>query len=191
MKALEKKELRRLCKARISELPADRRTDAGTAIAEIVQSTTAYKNSHMLFIYVSTEREPDTRKLIKQAWADGKQVCVPKCLGEGEMAACRIESMDELTPGAMGLLEPCHMENAVPREAIDCALIPCVGAGRDGTRLGHGGGYYDRFLAGQNMTRLCLCFEAVLFETVPKDENDAGMDAVITENGIAYDKKEG
>ena len=69
-------------------------------------------------------------------------------------------------------------------DGIDLALVPCMSVTRDGRRLGHGQGYYDRFLAGRPCRTLCLCYEALLCEDVPTDENDVRMDAVVTERGI-------
>ena len=66
------------------------------------------------------------------------------------------------------------------------ALIPCLAAGRDGVRLGRGGGYYDRFLAHYKGAKLLLCPEAVLTDTLPCDDWDAHFapEEILTEKGI-------
>ena len=185
----EKKRLRRLCRERVGAMPEEERRSAGAAIAEQILRSPAWRESHTVFLYVSTPREPDTSALLAQARAEGKTVCVPKCLSSGIMAACRVDSPDELKPGTLGLLEPENTERALPAEEIDLAVVPCVAAGRDGSRLGHGGGYYDRFLEGQRMKKLCLCFDCTLFDRVPREENDIRMDAVVTESGIFEEKR--
>ena len=48
-------------------------------------------------------------------------------------------------------------------------------------RLGHGGGYYDRYLAGRRVPAACLCRERLLLEKVPQDWNDFAVGFVITE----------
>ena len=56
---------------------------------------------------------------------------------------------------------------------------------RKGKRLGHGGGYYDRFLAaGRKPVTLCLCFEALLSDSVPTEPHDVPADYLATEEGI-------
>ena len=53
------------------------------------------------------------------------------------------------------------------------ALVPCLAASRDGVRLGRGGGYYDRFLAGFAGRALLACPAALVFDTLPADPWDA------------------
>ena len=93
-----------------------------------------------------------------------------------------------LGPGAFGILEPpADLPAADPAAfARPLALIPCLAAGRDGVRLGRGGGYYDRFLAHYKGAKLLLCPEAVLTDTLPCDDWDAHFapEEILTEKGI-------
>ena len=93
-----------------------------------------------------------------------------------------------MVPGAYGIPEPSGGEAVEPR-TIDLALIPCMAAARDGTRLGHGAGYYDAFIRNTRMVKWCLCFEALLLNDLPADPWDIAMDAVMTEAGV-YGLKE-
>lgn len=60
-------------------------------------------------------------------------------------------------------------------------IVPALGLGKDGTRLGKGKGYYDRYLATHQSLKIGLCFQEQLFETLPTDKHDQKMDYVITE----------
>ena len=71
----------------------------------------------------------------------------------------------------------------IPFPSIELAVVPCVCATPDGRRLGHGAGYYDRFLRAHPMPCLCLCFHALLLDDLPTGPTDFPMDAVITEEG--------
>ncbi len=135
-----------------------------------------------LFIYVSTEREPDTEGIIRKALEMRKRVFVPRCMGAGVMEALEIEDFDEeLFPGSFGIREPKEGKAAVPEE-IQLAVLPCVAASPDGRRLGHGGGYYDRFLAKTACPKAVLCFSRLLTEDIPMDVYDVKADKVIADD---------
>ena len=63
----------------------------------------------------------------------------------------------------------------------DLILVPCVAAARDGRRLGHGAGYYDRYLEGRGAETVCLCFRSCLRDDLPACGHDVRMDRVITD----------
>ena len=63
----------------------------------------------------------------------------------------------------------------------DLILVPCVAASPGGIRLGHGAGYYDRFLAEHSGKAVCLCFRALLRADLPMEETDIPMDLVISD----------
>ena len=181
--AEEKRALRREMKARRAALSAEYTQWADAEIRAAVLSSDAYRRAERLFVYVSVPGEPDTRGLIAAALRDGKRVYVPKCLGKGEMLAARIRSLKELVPGALSIPEPREISETAPASAFDLILAPCVAAGADGRRLGHGAGYYDRFLRGAQGPVWCLCYENMRAEDIPVDARDVSMDAVITEQG--------
>ena len=177
----EKKALRRLLKEKAAAIPPEKRRKYSAAITRSVLESAVYKNARSVFVYVSTPTEPDTRAILENALHAGKRVYVPKCIDMQTMQAVPIASLDELRPGRLGIYEPAHPpESAIPPD-IDLAVIPCVGASPQGARLGHGAGYYDRFLAACETYKLCLCFSALLTPELPQGPCDVPMDAVITE----------
>ncbi len=142
------------------------------------------QTAQRVFCYVSVKKEPDTRRLISQLLCMGKTVAVPRCETESIMHAHEITSFDALQPVRFGLLEPPKTAPYLAPEAFDLVLAPCVAVTKEGHRLGHGAGYYDRFLAKTNCPILCLCYEALLFDTLPCDTFDLRMDLVQTEETL-------
>jgi len=141
----------------------------------------AFKNSQILFIYVSKNDEVDTIKIIKYAFELGKTVCVPKCFDNSEVKAYEIKSFNDLELGSFNILEPKSYCKEIDKSNIDLAVIPCVTCDVDNNRLGYGKGFYDRFLVETTMKKICLCRKKVLQEKIPVDKNDVKMDMVVTE----------
>ena len=179
-----KQELRRAYKAFGAELTREYRAFADCAIRSYVLHSEAWQRAESVFVYVSMWAEPDTRALIDAALAAGKRVYVPLCCPDRTMKAVRIRSLDELRPGTLNIPEPPEEnETAAPGE-LDLAVVPCVTATADGARLGHGAGYYDRFLHLHACPAMCLCYGQMLADALPMDEHDIRMDFVATEAGI-------
>ena len=191
---MEKRELRKLIRSEASMLSGEYIDAANAAIFERVIALPEYIAAGSLFSYVSCEREPDTRRIIRYALARGKRVYVPRITGSGRMEATRIDALDSLRPDRYGILTPVAGETASPSE-LEFSLIPCLSATPDGYRLGHGGGYYDRFFApaaraesapafGAVMNGAVLCFERLLSAELPAGPHDVQFGIVVTETRI-------
>ncbi len=175
----KKTALRREIRARAERMTEEYRRNADAAIRRAVLQSEAWQRAESVFLYVSTRTEPDTRGLLADALREGKALYVPLCRADKTMEAVRVRSLAELRPGMRGIPEP--PEDGERAQAPDLAVVPCVSASRDGRRLGHGAGYYDRFLEKTPCRTLCLCYEALLSDEIPTDEHDVRMDAVATE----------
>jgi 5-formyltetrahydrofolate cyclo-ligase len=68
-------------------------------------------------------------------------------------------------------------------DTIDFILVPGVAFSKDRHRLGRGGGFFDRLLAGRaaKAFKLGLCFSFQLLESIPTEPHDIVMDAVVTD----------
>ena len=174
-----KKALRKSVTTRVKLLPGAYRAAASRSIAEQVLASGEYRAAKRIFLYIGMPTEPDTAGIIEAALSDGKDVYVPKCISRTEMLAVRIKSTADLVPGAYGIPEPVDLSETIGPDTIDLILVPCVSAWTDGRRLGHGAGYYDRFLKGNADKTLCLCFRKALSPDIPTDENDVRMHRVI------------
>ena len=103
------------------------------------------------------------------------------------MSAVRIYNMKNLTKGMFGILEPENCSEKISAKELDIIFVPCLSACLSGKRLGHGRGYYDRFLSGHNEKAICLCFREMLCGEIPMTENDVYMPLVLTENFYEQD----
>lgn len=153
-------------------------------IAEHVLSFVEEQNVQTVFLYAAFQNEPETESLIKKLLVLGKNVALPRCEKYGRMTMLRVTDISSLSPGAYGILEPKETEAVLP-EAADLVLIPGCVFGRDMTRLGYGGGYYDRYLPlCTKAIKAGLCYEISLKDTLPTENFDVKMDCIITEKGL-------
>ncbi len=104
--------------------------------------------------------EPETRRMRFQRWWPG----------------C------PMAPDAYGIPEPDGTPVVVP----ELLLVPCVGFGPGGIRLGYGGGYYDRMLASLDPrpATLGLAFASGWVPTLEPGPHDIPLDAILTEDGL-------
>lgn len=179
-----KKELRKEMKAMRKALTKEQITQESEKIIRRLLETEEYKNAKTIFSYVSFEEEADTIALIRQAFADGKKVAVPKVSGN-EMEFYPIMSLDELKPGYYGILEPVTKE--IEKETEGMLIVPGLAFDFSYNRMGYGGGFYDRYLHAHPKHQLVKAALAYDFQMVPKietEEHDQKMDMVITPSKI-------
>ena len=158
---------------------------ASETIREKVMEMPCFKESHKVFCYVSLDTEVQTDEIMKACLKD-KELYVPKCVSKTQMKAVRISSLDDLEKGYYGIREPVNMD--VTSEQFDLMIVPCLAAGKNGERLGHGAGYYDRFLKSAEGKTICLCFQKNITEEIEMTDSDVFMDLIITEEKIYREK---
>ena len=185
-----KKKLREKIRAQIRTFSPEEKARSDARIFRAVLSLPLYQRAKVIFVYVSLDWEIDTRALIQDALSSGKTVAVPKCLPGGRMEVYRLDDFHRLKAQTLGILEPEEDMERMTKEQLELALIPCLSCTKDGIRLGQGGGYYDRFLAGKKrLFKLALCRESLLSKNLPCEAHDIRMDAVLTETAY-FSRKE-
>jgi 5-formyltetrahydrofolate cyclo-ligase len=139
---------------------------------------------------VGCRDEVRTDAALLAAWRDGKEVAVPCCVGD-ELELFRVESLSELAPRTLGILEPRREVRAregrrIDVETVDLIVAPGVAFDPNGGRVGYGKGFYDKLLsrARPDTPVAALAFECQMFPEVPMSEHDVFMDKIITETQI-------
>lgn len=179
---MNKKELRREVAVVTKKLTKEYCTEADAQITDKILALPEYQNAKTIFCFVSMPEEIDTTQIIEDAFAKGKRVGVPKCISKGIMEVYEIASLDELEAvPPYGIREPKDTTKLITPEELDFAIIPCVSCSSDGKRLGHGGGYYDRYLAKTGAFKAVVCRRKQMCEDIPMDEYDLTMDCVVSD----------
>ena len=182
--AERKRELRREISEAARMLPEDYLRKAGEGLCEMLLSLPEYQTAETVFAFASTDKEPDIWPFLAQTLRDGKRLALPVCTAPGVMECRAVVDLGQLRPGRYGIPEPREGSPLVLPNDIDLAVVPCVTCDREGHRLGHGGGYYDRFLAAYQGAAVCVCPETLLRESVPAEPWDIAVPMVATEKKI-------
>lgn len=144
-----KRRLRKQYAALRKALVPDEKAGFEREIASQFLASVPYRFCKRLLVYAPLDDEPDIMPICRKAIADGKEVWFPKTYGRGVMRFYRVSVPEDLTVGRFGIREP--KEDGAPYEngcETDVCIVPGLVFDRRGVRIGYGGGYYDRFLAG-------------------------------------------
>jgi 5-formyltetrahydrofolate cyclo-ligase len=150
-----------------------------------------YAAARTVLFYVDVRSEVRTRHDLPGALGQGKKIVVPWCNAHGELELFHLERMEELALGMYKILEPRPELRLLPAkqvraEELDLVMVPGVAFDRNGARMGHGKGYYDKLLqhARPDAPLVALAFECQLFPEIPMAAHDIFMDKVITEHAV-------
>lgn len=137
-------------------------------------------------LYVSIEDEPPTRGLIDDLAASGARVLLPVLRKKPDWGW--FDGWDRLAPGWRGIPEPPE-DARLSRAALsmaDLVICPGLAVGRDGARLGVGGGWYDTALPSRRPGTpvWCLVRPSEVLDTVPTEPHDVRVDAALTSEGL-------
>lgn len=165
-------------------LPAVSAVQAGVAAAGALAAMDEFRAARSVAAYLSAENEVDTAAAIQAAHDAGKQIYLPRISKPAGLVRWSVG--DELRLLASGVSEPCAGEP----EILSCpciVLVPVVAWSDDGTRVGRGGGFYDRLLAqlpADGTVRVGMAFEWQQVAELPREVWDVPLDYVLTESRV-------
>lgn len=162
------------------------RAAAAVAVAENFFADIPIDPGDIVAGYWRIRDELDCGPIFTQLMARNHQVVLPVVIGPEQALELRLwQAGEDLVDGGFGTFAP--PEHA-PRAEPDVMLLPLVGFDARGTRLGYGGGYYDRTLAGlSKKPRLIgLAFGCQELDDIPRGVHDVPLDSVITEAGVRH-----
>lgn len=180
----EKAALRAQLRARLKALSPAARRESDRALLERFLALPQVKAASTLLLYHGMGTEPDTSRLLEPLWQAGKRVALPRCLPGHGLEARLVQRNTVLVPHPWGMLEPGTDCTLMAPADIGLVLVPGLAFDRSGGRLGQGGGFYDRWLAGFSGLTVALCREVTLLDRVPREGHDRPVDLVVTEGAV-------
>lgn len=127
--------------------------------------------------YEAMRTEPPTAVTLDALGAHGIRVLVPITLADNDLDWCDAHDATRMPAGP----------DAVATAGL--VLTPGLAVDAHGTRLGRGGGSYDRALArrGPGSRVLCVLHPGELrTEPLPRDLHDRPVDGVLTADGVTW-----
>jgi 5-formyltetrahydrofolate cyclo-ligase len=183
---LTKQEWRDRMKERLAAFTEAEFQNANQQVRERFFRLKPVHNATVVLIYYAVNHEVATVGLIAELLARGKRVSLPVCTAGSTLAVKEIHSLTEVYPtGPFGLFEPLPSAPEVHPTTIDLAVLPGVAFDRNGNRLGHGMGYYDRFLnyPGLRAVKLGLAYDFQVVDRLPATVLDVKMNVILTPTG--------
>ena len=113
-----------------------------------------YLSSHSISVYVHMNTEISTRDIIQHAFKSHKHVFIPR-YSSTSMDMVRVYSLDDLDSLPMtkwNIRQPSldDTNREIANTDIPLIIVPGLGFSLDGSRLGHGKGFYDKYLDSLN-----------------------------------------
>ncbi|MDT0630611.1 5-formyltetrahydrofolate cyclo-ligase [Rubrivirga litoralis] len=179
--AAEKAAWRERFRAARRALPAEARAAASAAVCARVLALPEIQAAGTVHAFWPLADEVDLRPALAVLRERGVVVALPVVAGPRRLVHRAFEGEGALRAGRWGTREPAPSAPDVRPAALDVVLVPGLAFGRDGSRLGYGGGFYDAFLAQTPALRVGVGGAASLVASVPTEPHDARLDAVVTD----------
>lgn len=150
-------------------------------ISEALISLPQMNSSNFVAAFFPMKSEPNIFPVLLHLAKKGK-LLLPRCVSDTQMNFHYIdceEKLRQLRPGRFGILEP---EQTFPiQEEISLFLVPGEKFSLKGERIGHGKGYYDRFLSQYpSALKIGVCFpEKIVPGNIPQKPHDIKMDKLV------------
>ncbi len=186
----DKKAIRAALLKKRAAIVGPRRTKLDEALCRHIAAHPDFRGADALLLYLPMRGEPDLTPLLYIALARNIPVYLPRCEENG-MRFLAYLGKDQLSPDCFGIpAPPADAPEAKPTSKTLC-ILPGLAADKKGTRLGYGGGFYDRFLPRFEGKTIFALYSAMICDTLPRDENDFQIPPtrIITEKGALSNAK--
>lgn len=183
---MSKADIRRQLRARRSALSLDDRIAHAEAAAAILTRSRYWHDADTIALYLAADGELDTDPIVRTARAENKRLFLPVILPDNSLQFRQWRADIDLVVNRYGIPEPAETANSAELSALTLVCVPLVAWDRQGTRLGMGGGFYDRTFAGAGSRGLLVGLGYTMQEqtNLPRDHWDVSLDLVVTESDL-------
>lgn len=184
----EKSVIRRILSDRLRLLPVASRSSASSQICSSLADSPLFSAASSIFSFLPLPTEPDLSPLVSEF--PEKRWSFPRIIDDHHICFHRMNELREASPGRFGLREPNPNRHPVTLPtAADLILVPGCGFDPETKqRIGHGRGYYDRFLmealqSPKPPVLIGIAFAVQRFTGIPVANHDIPVNRILTEEG--------
>ncbi|MFB6350594.1 MAG: 5-formyltetrahydrofolate cyclo-ligase [Bradymonadaceae bacterium] len=185
----EKAKIRDDALQRRRDLTETQRRIAADEVCERLRDWEVTRQPRPIGGYVAFDSEVDITTFLDDKIEQGAEVALPRVDDGATMEFVPVDSLEELEPGAFGIMEPSGDPIAI--DEVTVFLVPGAAFDAQGHRIGMGRGYYDRALArrleadGTEPIFVGVCYDCQFFdEELPVEGHDVSVHAVVTPSDI-------
>lgn len=182
-----KQAIRQRIKSERERLSADMHAAHSAAITDRLLQLPEYREAETVLGYMNFGTEFASELFAARVLADGKRLLLPKVNHHtNHLDLYFVEDFEnQLAQGLWGIREPVveHCERLSELNEVEFALLPGVAFTRAGARLGYGGGFYDKLLAGMTHrpALVAAAFALQIVEQLPQEATDIKVERIVTE----------
>jgi 5-formyltetrahydrofolate cyclo-ligase len=143
-------ELRRQMRVARKALTTDQQQTAAHALLQNLLPLAEFNQAQSIALYLASDGEIDPQQIIEHCWQQGKDVYLPVLDPDNynHLLFVHYTTQTPMCFNKYQISEPvAPYQQTLPAEQLDLVLLPLVAFDSSGSRMGMGGGYYDRSFA--------------------------------------------
>lgn len=181
-----KNQLRTKIKKERTSILKSEKEQMDTKIAENLVDSGILAKTKLVLIYLSTEIEIGTDKIIEYCLNNSINVAVPRCTGLRKMDFYPFDKHTQLEKSKFGIYEPLeNKKNVIKSFDNAVCIVPGLAFNKKGFRLGYGGGFYDTFIyENPNMKTIGICYKRYIYDNLPIGKYDKRVNYIVTEENM-------
>jgi len=171
-------EFRVWAKQRLLAMDAETKAMESEKLLVELSKRATLENGYIAAFY-PTELEPQITPFLRKL-ASENRLLLPRVLDKQKMEFALVQNLDsDLCEGAFKIMEP-KADLPAYENPPTAFLVPGVVFGKDCSRIGHGAGYYDQFLAAfKGVPRFGVAYSVQIRTSLPQNATDIKMDEVL------------
>jgi 5-formyltetrahydrofolate cyclo-ligase len=185
-----KNAIRNTCRRVREKLPSSYQAKMSLQICSKIKRIEQYRYAKHIALYHACKGEIDLSDLWRTAPLQGKFCYFPVMNTDKKLSFLPATPATPFKNNRFGIPEPdVDLSQAIPPKNLDMIFIPLVAFDEYCTRLGMGGGYYDRTLAKENHPSLIgVAYEFQRQDFITPAEWDIPLTAIVTQRKIYWAK---